>query len=315
MTVAITGASGFLGRNLLLKLLQSRDTNIRVLSRSLLFKNDDIFRDSNLKYYLGDLLDAKSLINFLEPECTVINLVYSMKSGEDANLQMTRNLISACQDIGIKRLIHCSTAEVFGRTEENPVTENTPCNPITSYGVTKLKIEKIISEGGNKRFAVAILRPTAVFGPKGENLKKLSRDMIVGSRVKNYIKSCLFGARRMNLVSITNVVNAVIFLAGHKTLINNNVFILSDDNSSANTFEYVERVVMEKLNIKAYTNLKITVPPQLLEILLRIMGRNNINPKRNYSSEKLVKLGFVPEVSFEAALDKYAEGCLTSLRT
>ena len=78
-------------------------------------------------------------------------------------------------------------------------------------------------------------------------------------------------------------------------------------------FADVERVLMKKLNIKKYSIPKIPLPLGLLGLLLRTLGRNSTNPRCNYSSEKLKKLGFVPQVPFEAALDEYAEWYLTSL--
>ena len=136
--------------------------------------------------------------------------------------------------------------------------------------------------------------------------------MMGGSRARNYLKSCLFGARRMNLVSITNVVDAILFLAMHKNELNGQKFIVSDDDSPANNFADVEGVLMKKLNIKKYSVSKIPIPLGLLGLLLRAMGRNNTNPRCNYSAEKLKKLGFVPQVVFEDALDEYANWYLTT---
>jgi len=311
-TFAIFGASGYIGRNIKNALLRSTDFKIKIFSRSSFAKHEGICENENLEFYKGDLLNPQSLKGFLKPDFTVLNFAYSWGGGDAANLQMANNLIKACKEKGIKRLIHCSTAAVVGRTSEDLVTEETPCRPATTYGVTKLEIEKVISKEGKNYFDVAILRPTSVFGPKGEPLKKLAGDMMGGSRTRNYLQSCLFGARRMNLVSIANVVDAILFLAIHKNDLKGQEFIVSDDDSIANNFADVERVLMKKLNIKKYSFPKIPIPLGLLGLLLRAMGRNNTNPRCNYSSEKLRKLGFVPQVPFEAALDEYAEWCLES---
>ena len=312
-TVAILGASGYIGRHIIKTLMCSGDCKIKIFSRSSFLKHGSFSGSDNLGFYEGDLLNPKSLRGFFEPDCIVINLAYSWGGGEATNLQMAKNLIQACKAEGIKRLIHCSTAAVVGRASKDLITEETPCRPATTYGVTKLKMEKVISEEGKSHFDVAVLRPTSVFGPKGEPLKKLAGDMMGGSRARNFLKSCLFGARRMNLVSITNVVDAILFLAMHKNDLNGQKFIVSDDDSPANNFADVEGVLMKKLNIKKYSVPKIPIPLGLLGLLLRAMGRNNTNPRCNYSSEKLKKLGFVPQVPFEAALDEYAEWYLTSL--
>lgn len=312
-TVAITGASGYIGKHVIQEVQRLGEFEAKILTRSSFQKHESLCRNSNLDFYVGDLLNPKSLEGFLNTDCTVINLAYSWQGGEAANLQMAKNLINECKDKGIRRLIHCSTVDVVGRASEDLVTEETPCRPATTYGVTKLNIEKIISEGGRGYFDVAILRPTFVFGPKGGPLKKLAGDMMGGGRVRNYLKSCLFGTRRMNLVSSTHVVDAILFLTMYKNDLNGQAFIVSDDDSPANNFAEVERVLMEKLNIKKYSISKIPLPLSILGLLLCSMGRNNTNPRRNYSSEKLRKLGFVPQVPFEVVLGEYAECCLESL--
>jgi nucleoside-diphosphate-sugar epimerase len=312
-TVAILGASGYIGRHIIQALLRSDDFKIKIISRRPSAKHEGMYKKEYLEFYKGDLLNPQSLKGYLKPGCTIINLAYSWNGGEAANIQMAKNLVKECKDNGIKRLVHCSTAAVVGRASEDLVTEETPCRPATTYGITKLKIEKVISEETKSHFDVGVLRPTSVFGPKGEPLKKLAGDMMGGRRAKNYLKSCLFGARRMNLVSITNVVDAILFLAMHKNDLNGQTFIVSDDDSPANNFADVEGVLMKKLNIKKYSVPKIPIPLGLLGLLLRAMGRNNTNPRCNYSAEKLKKLGFVPQVPFEDALDEYANWYLTSL--
>jgi nucleoside-diphosphate-sugar epimerase len=313
-TVVIFGASGYIGRHIIQALLRSDDFKIKIISRRPTAKHEGIYKSKNLEFYKSDLLNPQLLKGCLKPDCTVINLAYSWNGGEATNVQMAKNLIKECKNNGIKRLVQCSTAAVVGRASEDLVTEETPCRPATTYGITKLKIEKVISEESKSHFDVGVLRPTSVFGPKGEPLKKLAGDMMGGSRARNYLKSCLFGARRMNLVSITNVVDAILFLAMHKNDLNGQKFIVSDDDSPANNFADVEGVLMKKLNIKKYSVPKIPIPLGLLGLLLRAMGRNNTNPRCNYSSEKLKKLGFVPQVVFEDALDEYANWYLTSLR-
>ena len=313
-TVVIFGASGYIGRHIIQALLRSDDFKIKIISRCPTAKHEGIYKSENLEIFKSDLLNPQLLKGCLKPDCTVINLAYSWNGGEATNVQMAKNLIKECKNNGIKRLVQCSTAAVVGRASEDLVTEETPCRPATTYGITKLKIEKVISEESKSHFDVGVLRPTSVFGPKGEPLKKLAGDMMGGSRARNYLKSCLFGARRMNLVSITNVVDAILFLAMHKNDLNGQKFIVSDDDSPANNFADVEGVLMKKLNIKKYSVPKIPIPLGLLGLLLRAMGRNNTNPRCNYSSEKLKKLGFVPQVVFEDALDEYANWYLTSLR-
>ncbi|NOT13879.1 MAG: NAD(P)-dependent oxidoreductase [Methylococcaceae bacterium] len=306
-TIAITGTSGFIGKHLVAELLRLGNFRIKLLSRNRNRDfNDLIGSGVQIEITEGDLLEPTSLHGFLEQGCTVVNLVYLRDAGEADNITAVTNLLEACKSANVRRLVHCSTAEVVGRVNDNLVTESTLCRPITQYGMTKIKIENAILAAAKAHFDIVLLRPTAVFGPGGMNLEKLTNDLITKNWLKNYIKSCLFDRRRMNLVSIANVVAAIIFLINRTEIFNGEIFIVSDDNNPANNFADVERILMKALNCPDYFLPRIPVPQSVLRLLLRLLGRNNINPGCNYSQAKLENLGFNAPVKFEAGLLEYA---------
>lgn len=301
-TVAIAGASGYVGRNLVQALLEDGDCMVKVLSRS---ESVGILVDEKVQVVNGDLLSPSTLEGFLEPGCTVINLVYLWDAGERKNLQAVQNLADACKLAGVQRLVHVSTAAVVGRVTEDLVTELAPCRPVNEYGITKLSVEHRIQREGAGHYDFVIMRPTSVFGPGGEPLRKLAGDLRCGSRPMNYLKSCLFNKRRMNLVHVSNVVAAILFLSNWAGKFAGDVFIVSDDDSEANNFDYVESVLMRGLALQEYGFPRIPLPLWVLQLLLRLMGRNNVNPRCNYSGEKLRRLGFRHPVSFESGLSDY----------
>lgn len=303
-TVVIVGASGYIGRHLVAELRRLGGYRIKLLSRSL--GQDLSGAGSGVEVFKGDLRAPETLRGLFESDCIVINLAYLWEAGEAANLEVTANLLEACKSAKIKRLIHCSTAAVVGRTSVNRITEDTICCPVTEYGITKLKVEQAIIKEGQGRFDVAILRPTSVFGPGGNPLKKLARDVISGNRLKNYLKSCLFGARRMNLVTINKVVGAIIFLMCHEEDLGGNIFIVSDDDSPMNNFADVEKFLMKEFQIPDYAMPRVSLPLGLLEFLLRVMGRNSVNPRCDFDSGKLRKLGFKSPRSLSDGLAEYA---------
>ncbi len=300
--IAVTGASGYIGKHLVAELVRSGGYRVRVLSRS---RRQDVGFGSEVEIFEGDLCSSDSLQGFLEPDCTVVNLVYLWNAGEVANLAATNNLLEACRTANVRRLIHCSTAAVVGRVTGNLVTEKTPCRPVTEYGITKLKVESAILAAGRGNLDVAALRPTAVFGPGGEPLKKLASDLLAGNRLRNYLKSSLFGKRRMNLVHIANVVGAILFLIDRAESLAGEIFIVSDDDSSANNFAEVESALMRGLNIRDYGLPRLLMPLSLLAFILARLGRNNINPLCNYDPGKLSEMGFVRPVNFETGLAEY----------
>lgn len=303
-TIAITGGTGFLGLALTAKLIELGDFHIKILSRK--GQNDNKLKQlgSLVEVVVGDLLVQESLKGFLDSDCTLVHLGFIQNGIEKDNLQATNNLILACNDAKIKRLIHISTVSVFGRTKETEINEETPCNPETIYGVTKFKIEKKIKEILENNIELIILRPTSVFETNRGSLMKLEQNIQAKKTFQNYLKSCLFNERRMNLVHVINVVAAIVFLIEQKPLPSGSVFIVSDDDSANNIFSYVERAIYHKYDIPYYPVANIKIPLFFLSFALRFLGRNNINPKTIYSPQKLLDLGFKRPVSFEKSLNE-----------
>lgn len=307
-TIAIIGSSGYIGKHLVAHLVSWHGGRIKVLTRRA--KSDSVNRSwpKEVEVVPGDLQDTRSLLRLLEPGCIVVNLFYLWNSGERVNLALTENLLAACKISQVRRLIHCSTAAVVGRVPDDEVFENTSCNPISEYGVTKLKIERlIIASAADGRFDAAIVRPTGVFGPGGAPLKKLANDLVSGNRLRNYLKSSLFGKRRMNLVHIANVVAALRFLIEHPDDFAGGIFIVSDDCSSSNNFLDIENALQNSLGCGGYMFPRIPLPLGLLALLLWALRRNNINPRCNYIQGKLHELGFRSPITFENGLKAYAD--------
>lgn len=305
-TIAVTGASGYIGKHLIAELARYGGNRIKILSRSKRQEIDTTELGCKMEVSYGDLRAPETLRGFFEPDCTVVNLAYLGNSGQTENLAITSNLLAACRASKVGRLVHCSTADVTGRGRDSLVTENTPCHPVTEYGITKLKVEKAILDAASSYLEASILRPTAVFGAGSKNLNKLASDLVSGKRLRNYLKSCLFGRRRMNLVHIANVVAAIKLLIDPTKDVRGEVFIVSDDDSPSNNYLDVERFLMSEFNIPRYSVPRVPVPPSMLSLLLRSLGRDNINPRRVYAPDKLLGYGFKRPISFETGLEEYA---------
>jgi nucleoside-diphosphate-sugar epimerase len=304
--IAITGASGYIGRHFVAELVRLGGYEIRVLTRGNSSSDQMKTFGPNVKIFTGDLMQPGSLVPFIPTGGTVINLAYMWNAGEVKNLQATQVLIAQCAKAGISRLIHCSTAAVAGRVTQNVVSEELECRPVTEYGKTKLKIEQAIVAGANDRFDSVILRPTAVFGIDGEPIKKLAADLVTGSRLKNYAKSCLFGKRQMNLVHISTVVAAIVFMIRHPARLNGEVFIVSDDDEPDNNYSSVESLLSSVFGRPGYPLPKVPIPLFVLRTLLTLLGRNNVNPLTRYSPDKLLSLGFERPIDFWRGLTDYA---------
>ena len=307
LTIIIIGASGFLGKSLIEDLLKLKYFKIIATTRNKFSLSDALNIKSNaLEIIELDLGNKKDIKRIISPDCVVINLFYNWHNGKIYNLKLMNNLVDVCSQIKIKRFIHLSTAAVSGKVLDELITENTQCNPLTEYGITKLKMEKILTENAKDYFDCVILRPTSIFGPRGNPLYKLCRDLLDKPMIINFMRSSLFGLRRMNLVNVRNVTSAIIFFVNHNTSFEGDIYIVSDDHHPNNNFNFVEKLLMKKLSIQYY---KITylMPCFILNIIFFLMRKNNINPNTNFSSDKLFKFGFTPPVNFIDGLHEYGD--------
>jgi nucleoside-diphosphate-sugar epimerase len=303
--IAVTGVSSFIGQHLARYLSTHGDAEVHILIHE--NKPKHVMDTKGIVPVEGDLLKPDTLRDLFEPACTVINLAYLNRSPMRENLDAMENLVKNCIEARIKRLVHCSTAVVVGGVPDDVITEETPCNPKSEYETIKFQIEGLLREKARNHFELVILRPTAVFGPGGRNLLKLAGDLAGGNSFVNYLRSCLFGSRRMNLVNVTNVTSAILFLASADERVDGETFIVSDDEYPENNYRDVEKQLIRELDCREYVLPRIPLPQTLLSHVLRLAGRTNANPCRVYSSEKIRSMGFQKKTSFEAGLTSFAE--------
>jgi len=261
----------------------------------------------NVRVVPGDLMKRESLSALLSGASTVVNLAYMPDASRDANLLAVANLALACKAANVRRLIHLSTATVVGGALDDVITESTPPVPRDDYERTKLEMEQVLTDGARDAFQVVVLRPTAVFGPRGRNLAKLAANLHSGSGLVNYARSCLYGRRRMNLVCVENVVAAVRFAAKVHVETRAVTYIVSDDDESTNNFRDVESILRRAFGLQDYLVPTVPVPKAVLRMLLRGSGHSNTNPARLYSGVKLAQAGFEKVISVGSELALFAD--------
>jgi nucleoside-diphosphate-sugar epimerase len=260
--------------------------------------------NDRIEVFQGDLMYPETLETFIAPGDTVINLVYLSSVSKEGNIVAIENLINVCERAKIRRLIHCSTVRVSGRIHDHPVTENSICKPISKYAETKLEIENVILKNA-RSFEVVILRPAAVFGPEGLNLIQFVHDLRCRKRGISYVRSCLFGRSRQNLVYVDNVVSAIVFLIKVPMKTRQETFIISDDDESSNNYRGVERFFFKYFGWKDYVLPPVQLPLPMLTFLADLMNKFN-NPATRYDCRKIMQAGFKKPVSFEEGLSRFA---------
>jgi len=288
----VFGASGFIGQHFIREVGLDRCLPVARIAQS------------NKHWIEADLLKLHSIESVLKLGTTVINLAYSQSSSAEDNIKMAQNLVQACLRSTISTLIHCSTAIVVGNNSSSFLNEETVCYPETPYEKTKYAIEKMFLEAANDKLKVYILRPTGVIGPNGQNLKKMLSEIRNGNSIINFIRSSVYGERPLNLVSIKDVVRALLHFSEQASL-SSGIYICSADDDSNNRYDYIEALIrallMKRSRIKP-----INFPHSFLDMLLRIKRSGSSRfANRHYSSEKLFSTGFRRSVSISNAVKDF----------
>jgi dihydroflavonol-4-reductase len=175
--VAVTGASGHIGANLVRELI-GRGHQVVVLIRqtSLALEGLDVVRIQ------GDLLDQQSLCKAFRGVDHVYHLAahISVQTGEREKLESinvagTRNVIEACRSEAVSTLIYFSSIHALDMkpldqvvTEENPLLVRKESG--SDYEYTKARAESLVREHSNGALSTRIIYPTAVLGPNDFNL-------------------------------------------------------------------------------------------------------------------------------------------------
>ncbi|MDB4877492.1 MAG: putative NADH-flavin reductase [Gemmatimonadetes bacterium] len=302
-SLVILGAGGFLGRTMV---AESRSSlPIKAVARSI--PRDRKPERPGVTWIEADLMDPGSIDSVLEDGDVVVNLAYMPYASAADNLRLIDNVVDASLRTGACRLVHCSTAVVVGASQAARVDETTPCRPATSYERSKWAVEQHVCAAVARGLDVAIVRPTAIIGPGGQNLLSLSRSIRQAPRIISYARACLFGARPMHLVPVRDVAAALLHVAMLPGALAGEVFIASSDDDSSNNFRSVEVILTEALALPRRTLPLLLLPTGMLSLLLRLRGRSETRLDRTYAHEKLRATGFRPVDTIAAVVREFGE--------
>lgn len=155
MKIILLGAAGFIGTNLVLYLANNPNNIITVVDKDRsYFKILESKNIHNIRFLESDFSLRTDFGKMIEGQDVVYHLVsttvptLSNKSIPDelsANVVMTSLLLEACVKNGISKIVFLSSGgTVYGKVSKCPLNEEAPTNPITSYGLQKITIEKLL---------------------------------------------------------------------------------------------------------------------------------------------------------------------------
>jgi UDP-glucose 4-epimerase len=178
MNVLVTGGAGFIGSHLAERLVGAGH-RVVVLDSEVTGRRENV--PPAARYLRGDVSRPEDLeaafAGGLEAVFHVAGQVSLIRSFTDpgidlrTNVQGTLNVLQACLQYRVPRLLYASSMQAYGVTDVVPTPEETPCRPASYYGITKYAAERYVHTTAERTdlgfaFRVTSFRMYNVYGPR-----------------------------------------------------------------------------------------------------------------------------------------------------
>ncbi|MBX2835143.1 MAG: NAD-dependent epimerase/dehydratase family protein [Micavibrio sp.] len=310
MKIGVTGGAGFIGTQLC-HLLEKNGHDFVILdiraSSAYPQRHVDVRNFAAVKEALAGCEVVYHLAAEHQDNVDPISLYY------DVNVEGGKQVIKACEELGIEQIIFTSTVAIYG-LDTADVSEEAEANPFNDYGRSKWESEKTFKEwaGKDEKHSLNILRPVATFGPGNRgNVYNLLRQLSSG-------KFVMVG-RGENKKSLAYVGNIAAFL-----------YFMMNNGAGVHIFNYADKPDMsmkEMIGIvrktlgKSEQGLKLPYAAGLMggygfDVLAKLTGRtypiSAIRVKKFCSdtvvnADKVMRSGFMPPYVLQDGLRETIE--------
>lgn len=179
--ILITGSDGFIGSHLAEELIRrGHDVRAFVFYNSFnswgWLEQSDSYIKTSLDIFAGDIRDPHGVKEAMKGCDIVFHLAaliaipYSYHSPDsyiDTNVKGTLNIVQAARELGVQKIVHTSTSEVYGTARFVPITEEHPLQGQSPYSASKIGADQIaMSFHASFNTPVAIVRPFNTYGPR-----------------------------------------------------------------------------------------------------------------------------------------------------
>jgi len=221
-SILVTGGDGFIGSHLTEELVR-QGHSVRAFVYYNSFNSwgwlDRCSPEVKGKFevFSGDIRDPHGVREAMKGCEAVIHLAaliaipfsyHSPDTYVDTNIKGTLNVLQAARELGVKRVIHTSTSEVYGTAQFVPITEDHPLQGQSPYSATKIAADQLaFSFYSSFDLPVVILRPFNTYGPRqsaraviptiitqiANGQKEIKLGAISPTRDFNYVKDTVDG--------------------------------------------------------------------------------------------------------------------------
>lgn len=266
MKALVTGANGFTGSHLTRMLGQRGDTVV-----GLVRKSSDLSRlaDCTVQLVYGDLSDREALRTAMQGVDTVFHTAAYVELGlvnaaemARVNVEGTRAVMEVAQELGVSKIVYCSTIGIFGDTQGQVVNETfqrTQKNFSSAYDSTKYEAQAIVDRMAAQGLPVVSVLPSGIFGADDPHFIPVLRQFLKGR-----LKLWAGGDRITGVVHVDDLATAMI-LAAERGQLGAHYIISAGDLSTRKMFE----IIGQEAGIPA--------PAEAPKALVRLVG-NLLDP-------------------------------------
>lgn len=151
----ILGAAGFIGTNLMLDLLKNKNNSVTAIDiKKEYFLVKDIHEYQNINIIESPMDETTDFVDLIKDHDVIYHLVSTIFPATSnqhiaeeltSNIAMTAHLLDACVENKISKVVFISSGgTVYGKNVSCPIGEMAQTNPVNSYGLQKLTIEKLL---------------------------------------------------------------------------------------------------------------------------------------------------------------------------
>jgi UDP-glucose 4-epimerase len=175
MKVLVTGGAGFIGSNVVDKLI-NRDYEVAIIDDLSTGRLENL--NERARFYKVDICSPelegifrKEMPEIVNHHAAQIDVRRSLDNpilDAQINIMGSLNLLGCCQKYGAKKVIYASTGgAIYGEPESLPASEDCSIKPLSPYGVNKYIVEKYLPlYRQNYNLDYTILRYGNVYGPR-----------------------------------------------------------------------------------------------------------------------------------------------------
>lgn len=279
MRIAILGAAGFIGTNLTIKLAKDNKNQITAVDEKKEYFSLNVLQLSNVVIKEMNFQGVEDYYEILKNQDVVYHLVSTnnpatsnLNIGREItdNIQISIHILEACVVNHVKKIIFISSGgTVYGKVDHFPISENALTNPITTYGIQKLTIEKLLYlYKCVHNLDYAIVRLSNPYGPYQRPNGKLGVVTTFVYRAINNLPLVVYGDGDIvrDYIYIDNAIDGIIGIANANS--KEQIFNLgSGQGISVNEIiQTIQKVFERPLKVEYIKKRSVDVPVNILDM-------------------------------------------------